>query len=214
MYNKQSVFERWLEYIGWPWKDQTSDNLDEAAAVVIKHEILELDARKERLVKLLGEPERLRAKKEAIALAEQMQANLREKRRKLAEGDSHLTEEEILARAQWRESLTPREKCKHLKGGFASRWGFDKFGGPLGSAIKDYNIGVHRFIDFSVKAWCLNGCGFESRPGDANWDETLRMIDSSTNVQSASESVPYKQPQSLKEVTVVVQDRIPVEGKK
>jgi hypothetical protein len=123
----------------------------------------------------------------------QLQKNILEaiqKQRELHEKRLHppkLTPEEEADRDAWRASLTPRNKCKHLKGGRVSRWGVDKYGGAHGS-VKDYNLARHRFIDFSQKIWCLNSCGFVSWKGDANWEKALEMWDQTSNQMSASES--------------------------
>lgn len=132
----------------------------------------------------LEKEERLRNKREVIRLAEEMQANLREKRR----NPEPLTPEEAIQKQQWRARTTPREECRHLKGAEASRWGVNKYGGPpRHSGARDYNLACHTFINFKTKIWCLNGCGFVSYPGDPNWKQAVEMFDLSTNTKSSSE---------------------------
>ncbi len=190
MYKKQSVWEKWLERLPWinfiSKVEPSNEQLDEEARDVIREEIQELDARRQRLVRLLDEPERLRNKKIAEQLAEDMHAKLQEKRK----NPPQLTLEEQAAQQKWQRNLTPRSECRHLKGGWATRWGVDKYGGAKGFTTKDYNLAFHRFPDLSLKIWCLNGCGFESRPSDTNWKQALEMFKQSSNTQSSSESSP------------------------
>lgn len=93
-----------------------------------------------------------------------------------------------------RPGLTP-ENCGHYKGG-GNRY-----------AIKDYNVAAHTFPDGKVKIWCMNGCGFKSWNGDANWQQALFMQENTSNNPSSSErgftSIVRKS-----EVTVVYQDKI------
>ena len=181
-YEKWSLFELWEEFVDW---FRTPSEQDERARWVIRQEIVQLDARKLRLEKLLGEPERFRNKKIAMQMAEEMHQNLEAKRR----NSPALTDAEKLDRDIWRANRTPREECRHLKGAEASRWGLDRYGGPSkGILDRDYNLAKHRFIDWSVKIWCLNGCGFVSWKGDENWEKACQMFESSSNRMTASES--------------------------
>ncbi len=72
----------------------------------------------------------------------------------------------------------PNPKCKHTKGGTL----------PSPGGFRDYNVACHRFTDGRIKIWCLYSCGFVSWGGDANWTEAVRMMESSTNTQTASET--------------------------
>src|SRR5271157_3808849 len=68
------------------------------------------------------------------------------------------------------------KRCTHAKGGRGPR------------VTTDYNVGCHTFIDGKTKIWCLNGCGFESWTGDANWEKACGMCEQSTNTASSSET--------------------------
>jgi len=192
VYKKESIWEKWLSRLPWLnlGASPTNEQLDEEARHVIRQEIRELDNRRERIVKLLDEPERLRNKKIAIKLAEDMQANLREKRR----NQPQLTLEEQIAKQEWTKNLTPRAECRHLKGAEASRWGVDRWGGNKFGTAKDYNLACHTFPDAKTKIWCLNGCGFTSSPSDPNWKQAVEMFRQSSNSKSSSEIVPIAIP--------------------
>lgn len=185
-YLRESIREKWDWVLSF-FHDPTPVEMDEVARGVIRNEIEYLNQRRIRLEKLLAEPERLRNRKIAEQMAEEMHQNLEAKRR----NPPALTEAELLQQFIWRSNLTPKEKCRHLKGGVASRWGVDKYGGPgFRTEMKDYNLGCHTFVDGKTKIWCLNGCGFVSWNGDENWAKAKEMMDSSTNLPSSSEQAP------------------------
>lgn len=139
----------------------------------------------EKMENWLAETERRLQLDWSIQEAYRIQCKLHEKRR----NPSQLTPEEQLEKDQWIADLTPRSKCKHLKGALVSRWGVDRYGGNRLGPAKDYNLARHRFIDFRERIWCLNGCGFESWTGDVNWQKALDMWQYTSNTKSASQSV-------------------------
>jgi hypothetical protein len=91
------------------------------------------------------------------------------------------------------EKPKPNPYCKHLKGG------------RIRGVAKDYNVAGHTFPDGRVKIWCLNGCGFEAYPKDANWQEAVAMLDESSNKRSSSERTMFAKKSEIK---VVYQDKL------
>lgn len=183
---RMSIWECWNHLVEFLF-EPTAKELDDAARQTIRNELQYLYERTKRLEKLLAEPERLRNRKIAEQLAEEMHRKLVEKRR----NPEPLTTQEQFEKNQWEEDKTPREKCKHLKGGLASRWGVDIYGDKFG-AHKDYNVAGFRFADGKTKIWCLNNCGFVSWQGDENWVKAKSMLEQSTNTLASSEFVPRK----------------------
>jgi hypothetical protein len=128
------------------------------------------------------DPNILRTRIEVEATVEIMEEKIRLGREKKP------TEQEALVERELRERMVPRQACKHLKGGgmlAGKMW--DKYDGPQNHRSVDYSVATHRFPDGKTKIWCLQGCGFESWTGDANWAEAVHMAESSTNCQSSSE---------------------------
>jgi len=128
-------------------------------------------------------------KKSIYDLAEQMAINLREKRR----NPEPLSPEDSYQKQLWDLKKTPRSRCRHLKGGEASRWGVDIYGGNKMGWLKDYSVSMHTFIDGKSRIRCTLGCGYEvwsDTPDKELWKSALRMVDSSTNRRSSSE-IPY-----------------------
>lgn len=97
----------------------------------------------------------------------------------------------------WPRKPKPNPNCDHRKGGrFKSK------------VHADYNVAGHTFFDGSSKIWCLNGCGFVSFPGDANWRVAMEMVDSSSNTWTASERIMPRR-KGYDPVVVTVQDSVP-----
>lgn len=99
------------------------------------------------------------------------------------------------------ERPDPNPTCTHKKGGGGSQSA--KF-----TPYADYNIICHRFPDGSSKAWCGYNCGFVARPGDKNWAEAMKMLESSSNHASSSEII-FSGTQKGRGVIVTVQDKVP-----
>jgi hypothetical protein len=173
----------WLDYICEWFKGK---ELDERTKSILRQEWATANSTKDRIQEILDMSDRRLARQQVKALAEEMYKALRY--RKEGRGPE-LSPEEAFQKKQWKESLTLRSECTHLKGAVATRWGVDKYGGPkpVSHCCKDYNVSCHTFINGTVVIKCLYNCGFESRPGDENWEEAERMFKESTNDSTSSE---------------------------
>ena len=120
--------------------------------------------------------------KRAYEVAKQLIEDLRKKRGTL------FTD----AERQFLKTFTPREKCKHLKGGSMrklgpdGRWIWDKYSGPSFGAHKDYAIRDHTFSDNSRVIRCTI-CGQKWTKDSPDWKEALRMSSESSSTPSTSE---------------------------
>jgi hypothetical protein len=79
-------------------------------------------------------------------------------------------------------------QCSHLKGVLYDGQREHKY--AQSRPTLDYNVGMHQFIDGSVRIRCLNGCGWEvwKTPNTMfKWAAGLRMVKQSSNTFSSSE---------------------------
>jgi hypothetical protein len=84
---------------------------------------------------------------------------------------------------RWLAEVKRRQNlCSHLKG---QRY-FNMTGAPRPSALEDYNVSFHRFINNRARIIC-NKCRRVWWEGDPDWKQALYMVKNSTNKASSSE---------------------------
>lgn len=196
MFTQKTLWEKFLAAVELDKRWKTFESFTKTASEVIENEIRRTEERLAVLLRLRATPERFENKLEALRLAEEMSAKLREQRKRLYLEDEQLTPKEREERRVWRLQVTPRAECAHGKGGATSRWGVDIYGAnkSFGRRPLDYSVGCHTFIDGSTKIWCLHNCGFiawkkSDGTEDGNWAEAIKMLQDSTNHPSSSERV-------------------------